>query len=90
VKVGRVAGTRSATTKGFQACVPSRSELEMTDLEALVVAVCTTSKVAPIRPQPGPLRVPDTVAPDDPVVQPVHLKDPLVRGLGTTRGCYRR
>src|SRR5215831_19266148 len=25
-------------TKGFQTCVPSRSELEMTDLEALVVA----------------------------------------------------
>jgi hypothetical protein len=26
------------TKKGFQTCVPSRLELEMTDLEALVVA----------------------------------------------------
>lgn len=32
------AGTRVAMKKGFQTCAPSRSELEMTDLEALVVA----------------------------------------------------
>ena len=33
------AGTRCLfAKKGFQTCVPSRSELEMTDLEALVVA----------------------------------------------------
>ena len=37
-KSGRFAGTRCLLAKGFQTCVPSRSELEMTDLEALVVA----------------------------------------------------
>ncbi len=38
MKVGGFAGTRLMKTKGFQIGVPSRSELEMTDLEALVVA----------------------------------------------------
>jgi hypothetical protein len=38
VKLGGFAGTRTVNTKGFRTCVPSGSELEMTDLEALVVA----------------------------------------------------
>src|SRR3954469_561738 len=35
---GGFGGTRRGATKGFQSCVRSRSELEMADLEALVVA----------------------------------------------------
>jgi hypothetical protein len=35
---GGFGGTCRSATKGFQTCVPSRSELEMADLEALVVA----------------------------------------------------
>src|SRR5439155_2441200 len=42
-------------TKGFQSCVPSRSELEMTDLEALVVAayVFADEYPVPARGRPG-------------------------------------
>ena len=35
---GGYAGPAAERRKGFQTCVPSRLELEMTDLEALVVA----------------------------------------------------
>jgi hypothetical protein len=35
-------------TKGFQSCVSSRWELEMTDLEALVVAACVFADEYPV------------------------------------------
>jgi hypothetical protein len=41
-------------TKGFQSCVPSRSELEMTDLEALVVAAYVFADEFPVPARPGP------------------------------------
>jgi hypothetical protein len=53
VKVGGFAGTRLATTKGFQTCVPSRSELEMTDLEALVVAAYVFADEYPVPARGG-------------------------------------
>jgi hypothetical protein len=40
-------------TKGFQTCVPSRSELEMTDLEALVVAACVFADKYPVPARGG-------------------------------------
>jgi len=36
------------TKKGFQTCVPSRLELEMTDLEALVVAAYVFADEYPV------------------------------------------
>src|SRR5215218_7775448 len=38
----------SASKKGFQTCVPSRLELEMTDLEALVVAAYVFADEYPV------------------------------------------
>lgn len=40
-------------TKGFQSCVSSRSELEMTDLEALVVAAYVFADEYPVPPRGG-------------------------------------
>src|SRR3954453_4582275 len=40
-------------TKGFQSCVPSRSELEMTDLEALVVAAYVFADEYPVPARGG-------------------------------------
>jgi IS5 family transposase len=40
-------------TKGFQTCVPSRLELEMTDLEALVVAAYVFADEYPVPARPG-------------------------------------
>src|SRR3954471_1155095 len=40
-------------TKGFQACVPSSLELEMTDLEALVVAAYVFADEYPVPPRGG-------------------------------------
>src|SRR3954469_982395 len=45
---GGFGGTRRGATKGFQSCVPSRSELEMTDLEALVVAAYVFADEYPV------------------------------------------
>ena len=39
--------------KGFQSCVPSRSELEMTDLEALVVAAYVFADEYPVPARGG-------------------------------------
>jgi hypothetical protein len=51
--LGGFAGTRLAKTKGFQSCVPSRSELEMTDLEALVVAAYVFADEYRVPARPG-------------------------------------
>src|SRR3954463_15828179 len=40
-------------TKGFQSCVPSRSELEMTDLEALVVSAYVFADDYPVAARGG-------------------------------------
>src|SRR5918994_3351074 len=49
MKVGRVRrDPRSAHEEAFQGCVPSRSELEMTDLEALVVAAYVFADEYPV------------------------------------------
>jgi hypothetical protein len=46
--------------KGFQTCVPSRSELEMTDLEALVVAGYVFADEYSVPARPGrPAKVSD-------------------------------
>jgi hypothetical protein len=42
-----------AAKKGFQTCVPSRLELEMTDLEALVVAAYVFADDYPVPARPG-------------------------------------
>ncbi|MDP9225329.1 MAG: hypothetical protein M3P18_16090 [Actinomycetota bacterium] len=53
MNVGRVGRDPLEQDEGFQTCVPSRSELEMTDLEALVVAAYVFADEYPVPARGG-------------------------------------